>query len=209
MMTLGAAYLEAGLFEDARPVLEAQLGLLLKHWPVGLEAHVRVAQHNLANCYSGLGWSDQALRIERHVYAEELADRGPAHLETLRSANNLASSLIDSGRVDEARAFLDEEFGAARAALGLDHQLGFKLANNYARVRRADAPSTKRGDAAAWIVRGDESRRRRGWDVDVPWRRVACGCDADIPRRLFRGDESRDAAAGTRIFRGETSRLWL
>ena len=27
--------------------------------------------------------------------------------------------------------------------------------------------------AATWIVRGDESRRRRGRDVDSPWRRVA------------------------------------
>ena len=33
----------------------------------------------------------------------------------------------------------------------------------------------RRGDAAAatWIVRGDESRRRRGYDVDIPRRRIA------------------------------------
>ena len=33
---------------------------------------------------------------------------------------------------------------------------------------------TSRGDATAatWIVRGDESRRRRGRDVDSPWRRM-------------------------------------
>ena len=45
-----------------------------------------------------------------------------------------------------------------------------------------------------------ESRRRRGYDVDIPWRRVARGYDADIPwrrvargffTRTFRGDESR------------------
>ena len=41
--------------------------------------------------------------------------------------------------------------------------------------RRADDSSTGRGAAAAatWIVRGDESRRRRGLDVDSPRRRVA------------------------------------
>ena len=41
--------------------------------------------------------------------------------------------------------------------------------------RRADLPKTGRGDAAAttWIVRGDETRRRRGHDVDSPRRRVA------------------------------------
>ena len=34
---------------------------------------------------------------------------------------------------------------------------------------------TSRGGAAAatWIFRGDESRRRRGHDVEIPWRRVA------------------------------------
>ena len=41
-------------------------------------------------------------------------------------------------------------------------------------VRRADLPLTNRGAAAAatWIVRGDESWRRRGHDADVPWRRL-------------------------------------
>ena len=32
-----------------------------------------------------------------------------------------------------------------------------------------------RGDAAAatWILRADESRRRRGCDADIPWTRIA------------------------------------
>ena len=47
---------------------------------------------------------------------------------------------------------------------------------------------TGRGDAAAatWIFRGDGSRRRRGRDADIPWRRESRrrrGWDADIPRR--------------------------
>ena len=39
-------------------------------------------------------------------------------------------------------------------------------------LRRADLPKTGRGDAVAatWIFRGDESRRHRGYDVDLPWR---------------------------------------
>ena len=38
--------------------------------------------------------------------------------------------------------------------------------------RRADLPKTGHGDAAAatWIFSGDESRRRRGCDVDIQWR---------------------------------------
>ena len=41
--------------------------------------------------------------------------------------------------------------------------------------RRADIPRTGRGGAAAarWIFRGDKSRRRRGCDVDIPWRVAA------------------------------------
>ena len=37
---------------------------------------------------------------------------------------------------------------------------------------RAAIPPTNRGGAAAatWTFRGDESRRRRGRDVDIPWR---------------------------------------
>ena len=37
------------------------------------------------------------------------------------------------------------------------------------RVRRADMP-WRRVAAATWIVRGGEPRRRRGRDVDSPWR---------------------------------------
>ena len=40
---------------------------------------------------------------------------------------------------------------------------------------RADIPRMGRGGAATatWIFRGDESRRRGGGDVDIPWRQVA------------------------------------
>ena len=47
-----------------------------------------------------------------------------------------------------------------------------QLAEGSAYFRGAELRKTDRGDAAAatWIFRGDESRRRRGWDVDIPWR---------------------------------------
>ena len=42
-------------------------------------------------------------------------------------------------------------------------------------VRRAELPLMNRGDAAAatLIFRGDAPQRRRGCDVDIPWRRDA------------------------------------
>ena len=59
-------------------------------------------------------------------------------------------------------------------------------------VCRADMPRTSRGGAAAttWIVRGDESRRRRGCDVDILRRRVADG-DANHSAPPFAPDELR------------------
>ena len=82
-------------------------------------------------------------------------------------------------------------------------------------VRRGHSAESRRGAAAAtWTFRGDrfaatprprragdESRRRRGYDVDIPRRRIRgdAGCDVDIPRRRIRGD----AAAATWIFRGD------
>ena len=58
-------------------------------------------------------------------------------------------------------------------------------------VRRAGIPQTGYGDpaAATRIFRGDASRRRRGRDADIPWRRVAATPGAAT--RIFRGDESR------------------
>ena len=53
---------------------------------------------------------------------------------------------------------------------------------------RVDIPLMNRGDAAAttWLFRGDESRRRRGRDVDNPWRRV----DAAAATWIIRGGKS-------------------
>ena len=68
-------------------------------------------------------------------------------------------------------------------------------------VRRYSVEAS-RGAAAAemWIFRGDGSRRRRGCDADIPWRRVA------VTPRLRRGHSVEtgrgDAGDRTRIFRG-------
>ena len=78
--------------------------------------------------------------------------------------------------------------------------------SSAAYFRRADLPKMGRGDAAAatWIFSGDESRRRRGRDVDIQRRRVAA---TPRPRRGYSVETSRgDAAAATWIFRGDESR---
>ena len=74
-----------------------------------------------------------------------------------------------------------EDYGAlARQALGpkaevtvLFGQFVFDVGAALTSFRRAELPLMDRGDAAAvtWTFRGDETRRRHGCDVDIPWRR--------------------------------------
>ena len=61
---------------------------------------------------------------------------------------------------------------------------------------RAELQKTGRGDAAAatWIFRGDRSWRRRGRDVDIPWRRTSHRRYA-LARN---GREALNAACGSR-----------
>ena len=84
-------------------------------------------------------------------------------------------------------------------------------------VARANLSPTNRGDAAAatWIVRGDESRRRRGRDVDIRWRRVALRRGSSVetrsPRRgrgvaALHGISARHLAAVPRPVGGKSTR---
>ena len=65
--------------------------------------------------------------------------------------------------------------GGALCAYGLS--VGAPTSETLAVARGGGAESSRdgRGDAAAttWIFRGDGSRRCRGYDVDIPWGRVA------------------------------------
>jgi len=57
-------------------------------------------------------------------------------------------------------------------------------------ISTADLPadgSRRRCGCSVWIFRGNESRRRRGCDVDIPWSRGG----AAAATRIFRGAESR------------------
>ena len=86
-------------------------------------------------------------------------------LDALRAeilSNAPLTAIPDDGGADvEAwNALLDAYPGSWLSAPWL-------VAEFYLCVRRAD------GIASTWIVRGDESRHRRGRDVDSPWRRVA------------------------------------
>ena len=90
----------------------------------------------------------------------ELSGRGAATAANVRRA-------IDEWGAVIVRGFLPDKGETSDLRDLIDHAFDMQLegANTY--VRRADLPKTGRGDAVAtWIFRGDESRRRRGCDVD-------------------------------------------
>ena len=88
-----------------------------------------------------------------------------------RCTRSSRTSAAAAGPLDTARALPERK--RSRCPL----VLAFKR-NGPAAQRcksRGSSVETSRSDAAAamWIVRGDESRRRRGCDVDIPWGRIA------------------------------------
>ena len=92
-----------------------------------------VAQSNLAISYQRLGRHEEALRIEREVYARRSALYGRDNESTLISAGNLASTLVDDlQQFDEARAFLRDRIPEAVRSLGKNHESTFRLQRMYA-----------------------------------------------------------------------------
>ena len=97
------------------------------------EGNILVAQSNISSSYAELGRHEEALRIERDVYARKIALYGTLHEYTLLSAVNLACSLVeDLEQFDEARAFLQDRIPEAIRVCGKDHDITFKMQRMYA-----------------------------------------------------------------------------
>jgi len=163
---MGLSVLGASLFpshlEEALLVLEAGLALKQRHWSHDEEAILN-AQSNVAGCLTGLKRYDEALRLQREVYARRVARDGISYKETIGSGNNLAASLRFFQLWDEAKFLLrDQLLPAARRSLGFDHHLTLMLARNVA-VVLVDNPERTCGDLceAANIIRDVAQRRRR------------------------------------------------
>ena len=65
-----------------------------------------------------LGRCEEALRLQRDVYSGHLKLNGEEYYETLREANNYASSLIDLQRFKEARTLMRKTIHVTRRVLG-------------------------------------------------------------------------------------------
>ena len=107
--------------EEALPILEATLALRQRCFSFDLNS-ILVTQTSLALCLSDLGRRDEALVLEREIYARQVATLGRSHEDTLLTANNLCASLIDCGEFDESRTFARKNLSAANTALGRDSE---------------------------------------------------------------------------------------
>ena len=159
--------LAAGLFEgdrsaEAAVVLEAQLAAELR--TLNRPANILAIRSNLANCYTKLDRSEEALPIFRAVY-EANGD--------LVAAMNYIQALVQANQFAAARAVGRKELPALRK-LGLDHDLALNFRRNYAGALYGDENATV-----------DEQREGLAMiqDVATRWARVF-GADSHEARHL-------------------------
>ena len=120
-------------------------------------------QGNLANSYTALGRFEQALSIDREIYARRSTLYGKCHEHTLATAGNLASTLVDElQQFDEARAFLRDRIPEATRALGKNHDITFRMQRMYAQClyRNDGAPRSDLTEAVAKLEDLDRRQTR-------------------------------------------------
>ena len=126
-------------------MLEAALALFRRYardWSD--EDWVITGQGNLANCLYELNRHDEALALNREIYAS--AALGVSNERTIMCGVNLASSLLGLELWDEAAPLLrDQLLPAARRSLGADHHLTLGVNQNLA-TGLADNPECTRDD---------------------------------------------------------------
>ena len=130
MSQLGNGLSEAGHYEDALTVQEAELSMKRR---LGVsEESILVAQGNLACTYRSLGRLEDALRLRRDVYSGRVKLDGEEREQTLRAASNYALSLVQLERFEEAKALLRRTVPVARRVLGESHETTFRMRWIYA-----------------------------------------------------------------------------
>ena len=76
--------------------------------------------------------------LQRDVYAGRLRLDGEEALSTLATANNFASALIVSDRLEEAKTLWRTSISTARRVLGEAHDLTLTMRLNYTRALYSD-----------------------------------------------------------------------
>ena len=132
--------------------------------------------------------------MRRKIYSGWLNLKGEEHYDTLREANNLASSLLDLQRFEEAKSLLRRTLPVARR-VGTSDELTLKMNWIYARVLYRD-PDATLDDLREAVSKHEELKRTA--------RRVLGGAHPDavgIEKSL------RDARAALRAREAEAVRV--
>jgi tetratricopeptide (TPR) repeat protein len=182
MTTLGNGLHGAGHYEDALVVLEAELAVLRRIG--GSESTILVVQCNLAGTYGELGDLEKALSMERDIYSGELKLCGEENERTLISANNLAVTLNDLKRFEEAKSLLRKTMPVARRVLGEGNDVMLKMRWAYARVLYED-PAATLDDLREAVTTLEDTERTA--------RRVLGGTHPDVVEIEERLRDARDA----------------
>jgi len=140
MQQLGNGLHHAKHHEEELSVREAELATMRR---IGApEAHILMAQSNLANAYQSLGRLEPALLLMRDVYFGRLKLSGEENKSTLRLANNYASSLIKLKRFEEAKSLFRKTIPVARRVLGESNHLTLVMKLHYAMALYKDDDAT-------------------------------------------------------------------
>jgi len=130
MTILGNGLSASKHLEDALSVKKAELSILQR---LGApEDVILVVQGNLAVTYELLGRGELAIRLKRDVYSGNLKLYGEEHFDSITAANNYASSLVELGHLEEAKALMRKTIPVARRFLGENHDLILTMRWNYA-----------------------------------------------------------------------------
>ena len=136
MNVLGNGLYEAGHYEDALPVQEAELPMLRR---IGAsEARILAAQNNLSNTYQALGRFEAAMCLRRDVYSRHLKLNGEEDGATVLAANNYALSLLNLQRYTEIKSLLRRLIPVARRVLGDNNEFTIRMRWNYANALYED-----------------------------------------------------------------------
>jgi serine/threonine protein kinase len=115
--TIGTAYTDLGLYQQARPHLETALKLRLANLPPD-DIEVANAKEALATLLVDQGNSQAALPLVQDVLAIKRKKLGPDDSETLVAANNVAAVISMEGRKAEAEPLLRQVLEARSRKLG-------------------------------------------------------------------------------------------
>jgi len=125
------------------------------------EYPIIVTRSNFANCLHSLGRLDEALAMERDVYARCKELLGTTNKSTLHTGNNLAHSLIQQGQYAEAKEFAGKLIPQCRRALGSNHVMTLNCHAAFAEALYSDAGASRADVLEAVTILEDVVRARR------------------------------------------------